>query len=398
MKIGIDITMLVYAGSGVANYTFNLVKTLLEIDKKNEYRLFYSSFRRPKNFYYLDQLKKLGGKIYDFPFPPSLLKIIWGKFNIIPIELFTGKVDVFFFSDFLRPPLLKGTKGLTTVHDLTWKLFPEYHTKDVIEAHQKKLEKTIEFGDTIIVDSENTKNDLLKLYPQTKPNKINVIYPGIGNEFKPNDNKQKLTDILKKYNTITTNHYSLSTNHYSLSTNHYSLSTNHYLLYVGAIEPRKNLTLATEVFYQLITNNSSLSALKFVIVGRAGWKNEDVFRSIKQLGLEDRVIFTGFVEDEDLPYLYRGARLTVYLSSYEGFGLPPIESLACGTPVIAGDNSSMRETIDKKFLVDVTDKNKILEKMKYLLSNKTNTNSNEIQERFDWRVSARKFLKIINDL
>ena len=384
MIIGVDVTMLVYAGSGVANYTFNLVKTLLEIDKKNEYRLFYSSFRRPKNFYYLDQLKKLGGKIYDFPFPPSLLKIIWGKFNIIPIELFTGKVDVFFFSDFLRPPLLKGTKGLTTVHDLTWKLFPEYHTKDVIEAHQKKLEKTIEFGDTIIVDSENTKNDLLKLYPQTKPNKINVIYPGIGNEFKPNDNKQKLTDILKKYNTITTNHY--------------SLATNHYLLYVGAIEPRKNLTLATEVFYQLITNHSSLSTLKFVIAGRAGWKNEDVFRSIKQLGLEDKVKFTGFVEDEDLPYLYRGARLTVYLSSYEGFGLPPIESLACGTPVIAGDNSSMRETIDKKFLVDVTDKNKILEKMKYLLSNKTNTNSNEIQERFDWRVSARKFLKIINDL
>ena len=387
MIIGVDVTMLVYAGSGVANYTFNLVKTLLEIDKKNEYRLFYSSFRRPKNFYYLDQLKKLGGKIYDFPFPPSLLKIIWGKFNIIPIELFTGKVDVFFFSDFLRPPLLKGTKGLTTVHDLTWKLFPEYHTKDVIEAHQKKLEKTIEFGDTIIVDSENTKNDLLKLYPQTKPNKINVIYPGIGNEFKPNDNKQKLTDILKKYNTI--------------ATNHYSLATNHYLLYVGAIEPRKNLTLATEIFSQLIkTTNDNLptTTIQFIIVGRAGWKNEDVFRSIKQLGLEDRVIFTGFVEDEDLPYLYRGARLTVYLSSYEGFGLPPIESLACGTPVIAGDNSSMRETIDKKFLVDVTDKNKILEKMKYLLSNKTNTNSNEIQERFDWRVSARKFLKIINDL
>ena len=387
MKIGIDITMLVYAGSGVANYTFNLVKTLLEIDKKNEYRLFYSSFRRPKNFYYLDQLKKLGGKIYDFPFPPSLLKIIWGKFNIIPIELFTGKVDVFFFSDFLRPPLLKGTKGLTTVHDLTWKLFPEYHTKDVIEAHQKKLEKTIEFGDTIIVDSENTKNDLLKLYPQTKPNKINVIYPGIGNEFKPNDNKQKLTDILKKYNTI--------------ATNHYSLATNHYLLYVGAIEPRKNLTLATEIFSQLIkTTNDNLptTTLQFIIVGRAGWKNEDVFRSIKQLGLEDRVIFTGFVEDEDLPYLYRGARLTVYLSSYEGFGLPPIESLACGTPVIAGDNSSMRETIDKKFLVDVTDKNKILEKMKYLLSNKIKINANEIQERFNWRESARKFLKIINDL
>jgi glycosyltransferase involved in cell wall biosynthesis len=392
MKIGIDITMLVYAGSGVANYTFNLVKTLLETDKKNEYRLFYSSLRRPKNFYYLDQLKNLGGRIYTFPFPPSLLKIIWGKFNIIPIEWFTGKVDIFFFSDFLRPPLLKGTKGVTTIHDLTWKLFPQYHTKDVIEAHEKKLEKTIKGNDTIIVDSENTKNDLLKLYPQTKKNKINVIYPGIGERFRKINDKKAIEKVIKKYRIFHANTYKLQPTTYKIYP---------YLLYVGAIEPRKNLITAIEVFNKLIKTtpyNIQTTNLQFIITGRAGWKNEGVFRSIKELGLEDRVIFTGFVEDADLPYLYNGASLTVYLSSYEGFGLPPLESLACGTPVMAGDNSSMRETIDKKFLVDVTDKNKVLEKMKYLLSNKINIDGKEIQERFNWKESAKKFLDVIADL
>ena len=139
MIIGVDVTMLVYAGSGVANYTYNLVKALLEIDKKNEYRLFYSSFRRPKNFYYLDKLKKAGGKIYNFRFPPSLLKLWWSRFHVIPVEWFIGKVDVFFSSDFLRPPLLLGTKGITTVHDLTWKIYPQFHEQRIIDAHPIKL-------------------------------------------------------------------------------------------------------------------------------------------------------------------------------------------------------------------------------------------------------------------
>ena len=90
--------------------------------------------------------------------------------------------------------------------------------------------------------------------------------------------------------------------------------------------------------------------------------------------------------------------MTVYLSAYEGFGLPPLESLACGTPVIAGNNSSLVEIIDKQFLVDITDKNKVLEKMKYLLNNKIEINSKEVQDRFSWQESARKFLGIINKL
>lgn len=376
MKIGIDITMLVYTGSGVANYTFNLVKNLLKIDKENEYRLFYSSFRRPKNFYYLNVLKRLGGKVYEYRFPPSLLQLWWSKLNIIPVEWFIGKVDVYFSSDFLRPPLLKGTKGITTVHDLTWKIYPQYHEQRIIEAHAIKLKKTIQYNDTVITDSLSTKKDLSKYFQEINTKKVQVVYPGIGDQFKLKDKDKELKMILEKYMINL---------------------EDKFLLYVGAIEPRKNLVLAINIYNELLKDNR-FSDFKFVITGRAGWKNESVFQSIKQLGLEKKVKFTGFVVDEDLPYLYNAAQLTVYLSAYEGFGLPPIESLACGTKVIVGDNSSLREIIDKEFLVDLSDKDKILEKMKYLLSNKIKINSEEIQEKFNWKKSAQQFLKIISTL
>jgi len=368
MIIGVDVTMLVYAGSGVANYTFNLVKTLLEIDKKNEYRLFYSSFRRPKNFYYLDELKKLGGKIFAFRFPPSLLQLWWSKLDIVPVEWLIGKVDVYFSSDFLRPPLFPGTKGMTTVHDLTWKIYPEYHEQRIIDAHATKLKKTIKYNDAVLVDSISTKNDLSKYYPEIEKPKIQVVYPGIGEQFKSKTKDQRSNTILKKYKIDI---------------------DSQFLLYVGAIEPRKNLVLSIKVFNELI-KDGRFAGFKFIIAGRAGWKNEDVFKTIKKLGLEEKVIFTGFVEDEDLPYLYSTASLTVYLSSYEGF--------ACGTKVIVGNNSSLKETIDPEFLVDISDKKKILEKMKYLLSNKVKINTKEVQDKFNWKNSAQQFLKIITAL
>jgi len=390
MKIGIDVTMLIYQGSGVANYTFNLVKTLLEIDKENEYRLFYSSFHKQKSTDYLKEFEKLGAKIYHYRFPFKFLQLCWEKLNIMPVEWLIGKVDVFFSSDFLRPPLLPKTLGITTVHDLVWKMYPQFHEDWIVTAHEKKLEKTIKYNDTIIVDSQNTMQDLLKLYPQINKNKVHVIYPGIDERFCPIKDKEKIKKIIAKYlnNQLPNSKYSKQ----KPITNH---QIPNYLLYVGAIEPRKNLDKAIEVFAELI-KDKNYDDFKFIIAGRAGWKNENIFQKVKDLKLENKVKFTGYVADEDLPFLYNAASLTVYLSTYEGFGLPPLESLACGTKVIAGDNSSMKETVDEKFLVDVNDKNKILEKMKYLLENKIEINSKVIKEKFAWKNSTQQFLKIIS--
>lgn len=381
MKIGIDITTLAYQGVGVSNYIFNLVKNLLIIDKTNEYHLFYSSFRKSKNYSYLEEFKKLGATVHKYNIPLPVLQFFWIKFELFPVEWLTGKMDIFYISDFLRPPLLEGTRGVTTVHDLVWKIYPQLHEQRIVDAHLIKLKKTIEYNDKIIVDSQSTKNDLIKYYPNINKKRIHVVYPGIGMKFKLIIDKEKIKRVLQKYSI-------------SFSTT-YPLQPTPFLLYVGAIEPRKNLNLSIEVFSQLI-KDEKYKNYKFVIAGKAGWKNEDVFQSIKRLKLQDKVKFIGYVSDEDLPYLYNAASLSVYLSTYEGFGLPPLESLACGTKVIVGNNSSLKETVNQEFLVDVNDKNKILEKMKSLLSNKIEINSKEIQNRFDWKETARKFLKIIS--
>ncbi|TRZ53275.1 glycosyltransferase family 1 protein, partial [bacterium] len=360
MKIGIDITTLAYQGFGVTNYTYNLVKKLLTIDKENEYHLFYSSFHRSKNSSYLEEFKKLGATVHEYHIPLSVLQFLWGKLDIFPVEWLIGKMDIFYFSDFLRPPLLKGARGITTIHDLVWKIYPQFHEDWIVEAHVKKMKKTIKYRDTIIVDSQSTKNDLTKYFPEINTKKIHVVYPGIGGSFRPINDQQKIQAILKKY----------------------QIGDNDtFLFYVGAIEPRKNLTLSIEVFSELIKDNQ-FSDYYFCIAGKAGWKNEDVFKTISRLNLKNKVKLIGFVEDEDLPYLFGAARLTVYLSNYEGFGLPPLESLACGTKVIAGDNSSLKETVDKDFLVDVNDKGMILEKMRYLLKNKIEINSQKIRGKF----------------
>lgn len=314
MNIGIDISMLVYRGSGVATYTYNLVKYLLQIDKKNTYHLFYSSLRRPPNFTYLEELTKAGAQIHDLPFPPRVLKFCWNKTHILPVEWFTGKVDIFHSSDFLRPPLLPGTKSVTTIHDLTWKKHPQFHTQDIIEAHERKLARTIDQQDVIIVDSLKTKEDLYYYYPHAK-NSVFTVPLGVDQTFFDPPQKETINRVIAKYQLHAP-----------------------YILYVGAIEPRKNIPTLITAFNQV---QQSHPELQLVLAGRAGWKNEEVFELITKYNLKDKVRCTGYIEESDLPGLYQGAQLFVYPSLYEGFGLPPLEALASGTPTIAYNSPSL---------------------------------------------------------
>lgn len=372
MKIGIDISMLVYRGSGVATYTYNLVKNLLKYDKQNKYYLFYSSFRRPQNFNCLDELHRLGARVVDYRFPPWILRLCWNRHHIIPVESLIGKVDVFHSSDFLRPPLRQGTRGITTLHDLTWKLFPEFHTQDIIEAHERKLVKTTKYGDTIIIDSNNTKQDLIRFYPNIeKTNKIHVIYPGIDERFKPIKDKNKIKKVLKKFN----------------------LSyPREYLLYVGAIEPRKNLTTAIKVFAELI-KAKKYSDFEFLIVGRAGWKNEVVFQQVEDLGLKDKVKFLGFVKDEDLPFFYNAAKVFIYLSLYEGFGLPPLEAARCGVPSLIYKNSSLAEVFPENY--PFAKPAAELEVLTKLIEGRRKIDLSFCRQ-YSWKNYCRRFLQIIS--
>ncbi|OGK14745.1 hypothetical protein A3H80_04575 [Candidatus Roizmanbacteria bacterium RIFCSPLOWO2_02_FULL_37_19] len=377
MKIGIDLSMLVYAGSGVATYTFNLAKSLLKYGPDHEYRFFYSSFRRPLNFYYLKELQRSGARITELKLPASTVRFLWNSHHIFPIEWFMGKVDVFHSSDYLRPPLLRRTKGITTIHDLTWKLFPHYHTPNVISHHERKLARTIRYKDTIIVDSQNTKRDLLNCYPRVDENRIHVIYLGIDERYNPVTDKRKIKDVLTKYSI-------------PFGPAQGGLNTQ-YLLYVGAIEPRKNLDTAIQVFAQLIKDPDYQDYL-FLIAGRAGWKNEHIFSLIKKLGLEKKVIFIGFVKDHDLPALYSGASSLVYLSLYEGFGLPPLEAARCGTPSLIYRNSSLAETFPKNY--PFAHEGRELEILKTILSKPEHINLSFVSK-FTWQAYCEKFLHVL---
>lgn len=371
MKIGIDITMLIYQGSGVANYTYNLVKNLLQYDKESEYRLFYSSFHKQKNADYLKEFEKLGAKIYHYRFPFKFLQLCWEKLSIMPVEWLIGKVDVFFSSDFLRPPLLSGTKGITTVHDLIWKIYPQFHEQRIIDAHVIKLEKIVKYQDTVLVDSLSTKKDLVKYFPEIDQEKIKVVYPGIGEEFKPINDKEKIKNVLKKYGID---------------------YPSNFLLYVGVIEPRKNLVKAIEIFHQLVNSLTRQPINQFIIVGRAGWKNQEVFQLINRLKLNNYVKFIGYVDDDDLPYFYNGAKVFVYLSLYEGFGLPPIEAAQCGKMVLMYENSSLKEIFKSNY--PYAQEGKELETLKEILNDKYNIRDYLIK--FSWQEATRKFLEIIN--
>lgn len=374
-RIGFDVSMLVYGGSGVATYTYKILEQLLQIDHQNEYHLFYSSLRRPKDFFALTNLKKFGAHIHSLRLPPRLLKLIWGKIHIIPIEWFTGKMDFFHTSDFLRPPLLPGTIGITTLHDLTWKLYPQWHTPDVIKAHTLKLQKTIKYKDLIICSSQNTLKDLSFLYPQTKKLKTFVNYLGVDQKKLSKLNQSKTNELLKKYNIKTP-----------------------FIVYIGAIEPRKNLIKLIKAFSQLI-KIKKYSHYSLVIAGRAGWKNQDVFGTVKQLQIEDKVIFPGYIYEKDKQPLLSLAKCFCYVSLYEGFGIPPLEAMLSGCPVACSQNSSLPEVGgDAVVYINPQKINTITQGIVKAVENPKHYQSLGYQQvkKFSWKKSAKNFLNIIN--
>lgn len=371
MRIGFDISMLVYQGSGIATYTYNLIKNLLIYDKKNEYRLFYSSLRRPKNFYYLNKLRNLGAKVYDLHFPFSLIKFGWGKRHLIPVEWFIGKVDIYHSSDFLRPPLFRKTRGITTIHDLIWKINPDWHTPEIIEAHDIKMEKTIHYKDVIIVPSNSSKKDLLKFYSEVKRrNKIYIIYEGVDEKFRPVRDRNTIKKVLKKY---------------------HLKYPKKYLLYVGAVEPRKNLEKTVRIFTELI-KDKKYADFEFLVVGRAHWLSEGVFKLVKQLRLENKVKFIGYVEDEDINYFYNASQVLICLSLYEGFGLPPFEASRCKIPSLIYRNSSLKEFFPKNY--PFAKKGNELSALKTLINKRQKIPFNFVQN-FTWERYCKSFLRIL---
>lgn len=337
MNIAIDLTPIPKDKCGVGVYLYNLVKFLQKIDHKNVYYLFIQD----------DDLK--GFNIYreNFKYVPvpskylrkTFLRLIWEQ-TILPLKLKKLKIDLL-HSPHYSMPYFSSVKQVVTFHDMSFFIMPGVHTFAKRHLFRLYMWLTSKKADSIISVSHSTAEDLTKIL-KIKDVNSSVIALGVDERF--NNSAEVDRTILKSYKI-----------------------DGNYFLYVGMIEPRKNIVRLLKAYDNL--PGGIKNAYKLVICGKKGWMYDDVFRYMEANNLKDKIIFTGFVKDEHLPHIYRGAKLMLYVSLYEGFGLPLVEAMVSGIPYITSNLSSMKEIAGEAGIkVDPYDENAIKEAIIQLLS------------------------------
>lgn len=317
MRVGIDISQIVHEGTGVAIYTRELVRALFELTGTEEYVLFGVSLRK------FGILKEFVGALQNrrrvrvcfYPIPPTVAEPMFNRFPRLPIEWFAGGLDVYHSSDWLEPRA--SCPKVAVVHDLAMFKFPEVAHPKILATHRRKLELVKQESEVVIAVSKATKKDLVEMLGFDE-RKIVVVYEAASRKFRVGlKGLPETKRVLKKYGI-----------------------EGRYLLALGTREPRKNLKRMVEAF-----NRLKYREVKLVIVGKFGWGDD--------IQPAENVVLAGYVPQEDLPFIYSTAEVFVYPSLYEGFGLPVLEAMSCGVPVVTSGISSLPEVAGKAaILVD----------------------------------------------
>jgi len=312
--IAIDYTSALAQGGGIGRYTRELVAALAAEDKQTPYLLFaagqrYNKLPPPPGANFTWRPARLGEKWFAR---------LWHRARIpAPIEMWTGPVSLLHAPDFTLPPTRQETRTLLTVHDLSFIRAPETSTPGLRAYLNAVVPRSVARADHIVAVSAATQQDLVTLY-DTPIEKISVLHNAVDSHFHRIDDHKTLRAVRHRY----------------------KLGDAPYILAVGTVQPRKNYERLVEAFHRL-----ELSDIKLVIAGGKGWLAEPLYRRIEDLKMHDCVQLTGFVDDDDLPALYSGARVFAFPSLYEGFGIPPLEAMACGIPVVTSKTSSLPEVV-----------------------------------------------------
>ncbi len=376
MIISIDVSSTMY-GTGVGNYTLNLVNNLLKIDKINQYKLFFSSLRQPLPLEIAKLSTKSNVKIYHYKLPPLALDFLWNRLHILPIEFFIGKCDVFHTSDWTQPPTLKA-KTITTIHDLVPFLYPNWSHPKIIATHTSKMKWAVKECQKFVCVSKQTKDDLLKIFPKIDSAKCPIIYEAAEKKYSDFLKLSKTTQIQKK-NKIK---------------NLYDLDK--YVLVQGTREPRKNLLNLSLAFEKFIVNHSK-SKIILAITGKTGWGQQIESKS-------SHIKILGYIPENDMVALHACALLLATPSFYEGFGMPLVKSLYVGVPVLVSQNTSLSEIAgNSAILVDPNSVESIYLGLKKILTNKKlhqqlSINALKQSKNFSWIKTAKETLAIYNNL
>jgi glycosyltransferase involved in cell wall biosynthesis len=365
MRIGIDARLLYYQQAGIGQYTLRLVEALAQVDRENEYVLLQSHKDRSI------LVREPNFRRHAMWTPPH------HRFEqlALSLELAPVKVDVLHQPDFI-PPWRRRCPAVVTIHDLGFLRYPETLT-EASKRYYGQIYRAVKSAEQIIAVSECTKADLVRL-TSAPENKVTVIYEAAGPQFHPIQDRSALKDARARYGIV-----------------------GDFILFVGTIEPRKNLSALVRAYAYLIKEKARGQTLpKLIIAGRRGWLFEEVFSLVEELDLGYVIRFIGGVPAGDLPYLYNAALLFVYPSLYEGFGLPLLEAMSCGTPAVASDRSSLPEIAgDAALLVPPEDPEKMAQAIWQALTD--DELRRELRQKglaqaqgFSWERTARQTIQV----
>ncbi len=387
VRIGIDVRCLAEGRrTGVEEYTLNLLKEVFRLDTQNEYRLFFNSWKNSRaDLSWLEEFPQV--KLYKFKIPNKILNLCFWYFNWPKIDKMLGGMDVFFMPNLTFAALSRKTKLILTVHDLSFARYPEmFSWKRKLWHYLVQPQKLCQQADNVIAVSQSTKNDLIGLY-KIAPEKISVIYSGLSDKFRVIDrNDKQLIAVKEKYQL-----------------------PYRFILYLGTIEPRKNIISLIRAFNQLKSqaqaeNDEDLIKYKLVIAGQAGWLMKKILAEINISPFREDILKINPVAEEDKEYFYNLASLFVYPSFFEGFGFPPLEAMRCGVPAITSNSSSMPEVINGGgIMIDPDRPSEIAMAMREILTDKILREKFiqkglEQSQKFNWPKSAKKFKQLLKQV
>lgn len=347
-------------GAGISNYTKNLVDNLIY---KDNIDFILSKGLCDKYEGYSDKIQ------FVKDINSSKERIIYEQIKCLSLY---KDYDIVHFPDYATPILSKAKK-VATIHDMAFLSVKECYTKSQVATKRFLLENTIKSADKLICISKFTYSELKKYYPELDESKIEIIYNGF--------NKPIIQNV-------------------DLSLDKFSINGD-YILFVGTISPSKNLVRLIKAFKEVSKIHTNI---KLVIVGKDGWKFEEVYEVVEKNNLNNKVIFTGYVTNEELETLYYKSMFVVYPSLYEGFGLPPLEALSRNKPVLVSDIEVLKEILgDSAFYCNPYSVQDIANQIINLITNKEYRNSKidlaeKTVNKYSWEKCAIETYKVYEKL
>ena len=366
MRIAIDAHSVGTGLGGNESYATNLVEALAEIDDVNRYTLYVT--RREAVERFSNRWPNFSVRV-TLPHSP-LIRIPL----TLSAELRRNPVDVLHVQ-FTAPPF-SPCPVVVSIHDLSFEHLPKTFKWRSCKQLRITVRRSAREAAQVIALSEYARSDIIDTY-RVSPEKVSVIPLAAPAHFRPVNDEQELQRVRQTYGI-----------------------EGDYILSVGAIQPRKNLSRLVTAYSRLRRANPEGKLPRLVLVGKCAWLYDETLRTIKELEVSNSVVLTGYVPEADLPALYSGALCFVYPSYFEGFGLPPLEAMKCGAPVIVGNKTSLPEVVgDAGLLVDPFEVDDIAAAIEKVISDSNlraqlHVKGLERAKLFDWRETARQTLAV----